>query len=83
TVVSVYVRAEWRGQRITDGLIELCLGWAREHGVLRARVAVITSNASAIRCYVRCGFRVYGVEPAVIFENGVYHDELLMGRQVD
>jgi RimJ/RimL family protein N-acetyltransferase len=82
TIVSVYVRAEWRGNRITDGLIGLCLGWAGEHGVLRARIAVIASNASAIRCYVRCGFQVYGVEPAVILNNGVYHDELLMGRRV-
>ena len=83
TIVAVYVRAEWRGNRITDGLIGQCLAWAGEHGVLRVRVAVITSNASAIRCYARCGFQVYGVEPAVIFNDGVYYDELLMGRSVD
>ncbi len=71
TIISVYVRPEWRGNHITDGLIGLCLDWARQHGLLRARIAVITSNASAIRCYIRCGFTVYGVEPAVILHNCV------------
>jgi RimJ/RimL family protein N-acetyltransferase len=43
---------------------------------------VVTTNAPAIRCYARHGFTVYGVEPEVIFANGVYYDELLMLRRL-
>jgi RimJ/RimL family protein N-acetyltransferase len=46
------------------------------------KLAVVTTNASAIRCYIQCGFRVYGVEPQVIYYDGVYYDELLMSREV-
>jgi RimJ/RimL family protein N-acetyltransferase len=36
---------------------------------------------AAIRCYNRCGFTVYGVEPQAIRHDGVMYDELLMARQ--
>ncbi|HYF65464.1 MAG TPA: GNAT family N-acetyltransferase [Herpetosiphonaceae bacterium] len=82
TIYSVYVRPEWRGARITDHLIERCLDWARPLGVTIVYLAVVTSNASAIRCYARCGFSAYGVQPAVIHHAGQYHDELLMMRRI-
>ena len=82
TIYSVYVRASWRGSRITDHLIQLCLDWARPLGVNMVYLAVITQNSSAIRCYARCGFSVYGLQPAVIFHAGQYHDELLMMRRI-
>ncbi len=81
-IFGLYVRPDWRGQRISDGLIALSLAWARAHGACQARLAVVTSNTGAIGCYVRGGFRVYGVEPAVIHHAGVYHDELLMTRRL-
>src|SRR5712692_9755483 len=79
---GVYVRDGWRGLHIADQLIEACIGWARQRQIRLIRLAVITSNASAIRCYVRCGFTVYGVDPEVIYSGGVYHDELLMVRKL-
>ncbi len=79
---GVYVRDGWRGLRIADQLIEACVAWAQQHEIRLVRLAVITSNASAIRCYVRCGFTVYGVDPEVIYTGGVYHDELLMVRKL-
>ena len=75
---GVYVRPEWRGLRVGDGLIRACLRWAEEREARVAKLAVIVSNAAAIRCYLRCGFSVYGVEPRAIYHDGVYHDELLM-----
>lgn len=82
TIYSVYVRPEWRGARITDHLIGRCLDWARPLGVTIVYLAVITGNTSAIRCYARCGFSVYGVMPAAIHHAGLYHDELLMMRRI-
>ncbi len=80
---GVYVRSEWRGQRIAERLIEACVAWARAREMRLVKLAVVTTNAAAIRCYLRCGFTVYGVEPQVIFYDGVYYDELLMSRAVD
>ena len=79
---GVYVREDWRGLRIADRLIEACIAWAQQHEIRLLRLAVITSNAAAIRCYVRCGFTVYGVDPEVIYADDAYHDELLMVRKM-
>jgi len=75
---GVYVRSSWRGLRIADQLIGTCIAWAQQQQIRLVRLAVVTSNIPAIRCYIRCGFSVYGVDPEVIYSNGVYHDELLM-----
>ena len=79
---GVYVRSGWRGLRIADQLIEACIAWARQRQIRLVRLAVITSNASAMQCYLRCGFSGYGVDPEVIYSGGVYHDELLMVRKL-
>ena len=75
---GVYVRPDWRGLGIADQLIESCVAWVRARELRLAKLAVVTTNAAAIRCYVRCGFSVYGMDPEVIYHDGVYYDELLM-----
>lgn len=82
-VWGVYVREGWRGLRIADELIRLCLDWGRRHGVVIARLGVASTNTSAIRCYERCGFSNYGIEHKSIFQDGVYHDEYLMECMLD
>jgi len=47
-------------------------------GLRVVRLGVVTSNASAIRLYLRHGFTVYGVEREALVVDGVSHDELLM-----
>ncbi len=83
TIWGVYVNAAWRGQRIAEALIESCLDWARANKVVIVKLAVVSDNQSAIRCYERCGFQTYGTEPQAIFHDGKYHDEYLMVRSVD
>ena len=58
------------------------MAYARELGLRLVRLGVVTTNASAIRLYQRCGFTVYGVEPEVLYVNGIYYDELLMARRI-
>ena len=82
TVWGVYVRGEWRGVRIAEQLINECVAWAKANGVSSLRLGVVTTNTSAVRCYRRCGFVVYGVEPHSIFANGVMYDEFLMVRDI-
>jgi RimJ/RimL family protein N-acetyltransferase len=83
TLVSVYVRPDWRGQGVADALIEACVDWARILGVRIVKLGVAATNVAAIRRYIRLGFSVYGVEPEMIFANGRYYDELLMARRLE
>ena len=80
---GVYVRPAWRGLKIADAMIDACEQWARQRGVRIIRLAVITSNAAAIRCYNRRGFVPFGTAPQAICHNGVFFDELLMAKQLD
>lgn len=80
TITSVYVQSEWRGQQIAEALIAECAQWAKAKEVKLLKLGVVASNAAAIRCYLRCGFTVYGVEPHAIYFNGQQYDELLMAH---
>jgi len=82
TVVGMYVRPDWRGSHIAGGLVNACLDWAHAQEVKIVKLAVVTTNTRAIRCYARCGFRVYGIEPQALYYGGVFYDELLMARTV-
>ena len=75
---GVYVKPEWRGLHVAEALLGECIAWARAHGVEIVKLAAITTNTAAIRCYARCGFTVYGIEPKAICYDGVDYDELLM-----
>ncbi len=79
---GVYVNPAWRGLHVAEALIQECADWSKERGGVIVKLGVIASNAPAIRCYTRCGFNVYGVEPKVIFHNETYHDELLMVKPI-
>ena len=77
---GVYVQPAWRGLHISEALIEGCIAWGKGLGMTVVKLGVMTGNAPAIRCYLRGGFTVYGVDPQAICYNGVYYDELLMAK---
>lgn len=79
---GVYINPDWRGLHIAEAIINECITWAREHGVVAVKLGVITTNASAIRCYTRIGFAVYGTDPKSNYHDGVYYDELLMAKEI-
>jgi len=79
---GVYVNPDWRGWHIAEAIINECITWARKHGVLVVKLGVITTNISAIRCYTRCGFTVYGADPKSNYYDDVYYDELLMVMEI-
>jgi RimJ/RimL family protein N-acetyltransferase len=80
---GVYVQPAWRGLRVAQAMIEACVEWAQAQGLRQVRLGVETDNAAARRCYERCGFVAYGVEPEQLFYAGVYYDLLLMARRLD
>ncbi len=83
TIWGVYVRPQWRGLHIADSMIEACLTWAKSNGVNIIKLGVTAASASAVRCYQRCGFRIYGTEPRGIFYDGQYYDGYLMVRSLE
>jgi RimJ/RimL family protein N-acetyltransferase len=82
TIGGVYTRPDWRGQRIIDGLFDACFEWARNQQIIIVKLAVVTTNQSAIQAYKRMGFQIYGTEPKVIFYNGFYFDEHMMSLEL-
>ncbi|HSL44101.1 MAG TPA: GNAT family N-acetyltransferase [Anaerolineales bacterium] len=78
TVWGVYVKPEWRGLHIAEGLIRSCFDWAKARGIVIAKLGVATVNEAAIRCYERCGFKTYGIEPGALFHEGRYYDFHMM-----
>jgi RimJ/RimL family protein N-acetyltransferase len=79
---GVYVTGAWRGHGIAEAVLEACIDWARAQGVTVAKLGVVATNTPAIRCYTRCGFSVYGLEPQVLRYDGVFYDELLMAKPI-
>ena len=82
-IISVFVRPEWRGLHIAEALIEACIEWAKAREVNIVKLGVISASTSAIRCYQRCGFAIYGTEPRGIFYEGQYYDGYLMARVIE
>ncbi len=82
TFWGIYVNPDWRGLHVAEAMINECVTWAQLQGVVVVKLGVITTNAPAIRCYARCGFSAYGIEPKVIYYNDVYYDELMMVKQI-
>jgi RimJ/RimL family protein N-acetyltransferase len=81
-IYSVYVRPEWRGLHIAEALIKACIEWAKAREVNIVKLGVLSSSTSAIRCYQRCGFTIYGTEPRGIFYEGQYYDGYFMARDI-
>lgn len=80
---GVYVTPIWRGLHIAEEIINSCIDWAKARNVILAKLGVAAVNQPAIRCYERCGFKVYGTEPRVVFVDGRYFDEYLMFKSLD
>jgi RimJ/RimL family protein N-acetyltransferase len=80
---GVYVKPEWRGLHIAEELIRSCFTWAKPRGIVTAKLGVAAINQSAVRCYERCGFQIYGSEPRALFYEGKYYDFHMMSCSLD
>jgi ribosomal protein S18 acetylase RimI-like enzyme len=78
TLWGVYVKPDWRGYRIGEAIVNEIIEWATENDMTVIYLGVTVSEKAAIRCYSRCGFKEYGIEPKSIFYNSFYVDQLLM-----
>lgn len=83
TIWGVYVLPEWRGLHIAEELIKSCCGWAKTQKIVIAKLGVAVINKSAVRCYERCGFKIYGTEPRALLQEGKYYDFHMMFRLLE
>jgi ribosomal protein S18 acetylase RimI-like enzyme len=77
-VWGVYVRPAYRGRGVGEQLLRACFDWARRKQLVTLKLSVVAGNDTARRCYERCGFTTYGVEPLAVRWESQLHDELLM-----
>ncbi|NIM94862.1 MAG: GNAT family N-acetyltransferase [Anaerolineales bacterium] len=82
TIWGMYVKEEWRGYGIAGALIEGCVDWAKDQGMVIIRIGAVSNNLPAIRCYLKSGFSEYGLETKVICIDGNYFDEILFSRDI-
>ena len=76
-VWGVYVRSPFRGRGVGRPLVTACVDWARAKGLVGLKLGAV-SQGTAVRCYERCGFTAYGVEPFAVQWDGRLYDEVLM-----
>ena len=78
---GVYVAPAWRragaGRLLLTTVLEAA---ARMDGLRQVNLGVNATNAAAIRLYESLGFTAFGREPANLWVDGTYHDELHMVR---
>jgi GNAT superfamily N-acetyltransferase len=81
-VWGVYVREAFRRRGVGERLVLACVDWARRRGLLVLKLSAVQGNGEAVRCYERCGFVAYGVEPAAVLWEGRLYDETLMALRL-
>ena len=81
-IFGVYVRPGYRSHGLGGKLVNRCIQWARENNIKTVYIAAAATNTAAVRCYTRCGFSVYGLQPMAVRVDGIYHDELLMAQEL-
>ena len=78
TIVSMFVRPEWRGRGIAARLLNAALERLKQiDGVERVHLEVVVDQSAAVRLYENAGFRPIARNPNRMGD-GVVRDELLM-----
>lgn len=81
-VVSIVVGLlpQVRGQGTGIRLFQALETWAREQGVTRLELTVMTQNYAAVRLYEKMGFIVEGYREQAMFVDGQFVNEFYMAR---
>jgi RimJ/RimL family protein N-acetyltransferase len=81
-VWGVYVRENFRRRRLGERLVRAAIDWARTKGLATLRLSAVQGNGEARRCYERCGFVEYGIEPMTVKWEGKFYDETQMALRL-
>jgi RimJ/RimL family protein N-acetyltransferase len=73
---GMYVKANARGQGIGKKLMLAAIAHAKTISQVELiNLSSETTNVASRSLYLSLGFKIWGVEPKAIFENGKYYDE--------
>lgn len=77
--VAFVVLDRYCGMGIGGKMMQECLGWCRERGVMQVELEVVTDNQRALAMYRGFGFEVVGTQPrAMRYDDGTFADEYKM-----
>lgn len=82
TIWGMYVRPSARGTGLAAQLMQVAVaeGFRNCRSI---RLSVVSTNHAARRLYLKAGFREWAVDHAALHVDGVYHDEVLMRRDLE
>lgn len=80
---AMYVAAPARGHGLACRLLETAVEHGRALNLRQLMLGCNASNGNALRLYEQAGFREYGREPAALYVDGEYFDEVLMVMKLD
>ena len=81
---GVTVLKEFWGIGVGKALIQYLIDWSRENGIIRKiNLRVRTDNFSAISAYENLGFVQEGISTRDLCIDGVFHDSICMGLEID
>jgi len=82
TVWGMYVKPEFRRQKIAAALIEAVIAHAKTL-VIQLQLSCVTSNVGAIKLYEKYGFKSYAIESRSMKMNETFYDEFRMIKKLD
>lgn len=78
--IGISVKKEYRGQKIGSRLLDYAIRWACSHGYEKLCLSVFSTNEKAIHLYKKFGFEEEGVRKRQFIIEGIYVDEIMMGK---
>ena len=78
--VMIGLLQAWTGHGIGTQLMSAMEDWARNQGILRLDLTVMTHNHAAVALYQKCGFEIEGTSKQTMLIDGNYVDEHLMAK---
>ncbi|MFC5774809.1 GNAT family N-acetyltransferase [Ectobacillus antri] len=78
--ISVGVLQTSAGMGLGTRLFEKLEKWAKQAGIIRLELSVLSSNTPAIRLYRKMGFRIEGAKKGACMMDGILYDDFFMSK---
>jgi RimJ/RimL family protein N-acetyltransferase len=78
--IVIGIKAAYTNQGIGTRLFQACEAWARERGLHRLELTVMTHNQLGIALYKKMGFQIEGTAPDALRVDGEYVDLHYMSK---
>lgn len=80
--VSVYIKSEFRGKHVGEGLLRELITESERHGYWTLQSGIFAINRASIALHEKLGFRMVGYREKIGKDlNGVWQDTVLMERR--